>query len=108
MAGTNAQGRLALPEPASQCREASCLNFSLNYFCSVERMGQSQMADHPLAGRLAMFREMAAEARKDAARATSADMKLGYERLVESWDQLISEIEAAIESEKMRPKQVAR
>ena len=66
------------------------------------------MAGHPLAGRLGMFPELAAEARKDAARASSAEMKDGYDRLVKSWDQLISVIEAAIESEKMRPKQVAR
>jgi hypothetical protein len=49
------------------------------------------MADHPLAARLGDFRKMAAEARRDAERATSTDMRLGYE-------QLISEIEAAMAS----------
>ena len=42
--------------------------------------------------------------KRDAARATSADMKQGYERLVKSWDQLIGEMETAT----MRPKQDAR
>jgi hypothetical protein len=55
-----------------------------------------------------MFREMAAEARKDAARPASAEMKDAYERLARSWDQLIGEISAAmVASEKERPKQRA-
>jgi len=55
----------------------------------------AQMADHPLAHLLAGFREMAEAAKRDAARATSAEMKHGYERLVKSWDELIGEMEAA-------------
>ena len=58
------------------------------------------MADNPLVTRLVTFREMAAEVRRDAERATSAEMQEGYKRLAESWDQLISEIEQAIESGK--------
>ena len=54
------------------------------------------MAKHPLADRLGLLREMAAEARKDAARATSAEMKAGYERLASSWDELIREIDSPI------------
>jgi hypothetical protein len=58
------------------------------------------MADHPLADWLGVFRKMAEEARADAARDTTPEMKAGYESLVESWDQLISEIVAAIESDR--------
>ena len=54
-----------------------------------------------------MFREMAAEARKDAARAASAEMKDGYERLARAWDELIGEISAALAAEKERPRQRA-
>jgi Ribonuclease G/E len=54
------------------------------------------MADHPLADRLDSFRKMGAEARRDAERAKSAEMKDGYEQLAKSWDQLIGEIEAAM------------
>jgi hypothetical protein len=54
-----------------------------------------------------MFREMAAEARKDAAHAASAEVKDAYERLARSWDQLIGEISAATGSERERPKQRA-
>jgi hypothetical protein len=54
------------------------------------------MAAHPLADRLAVFREMAAEARADASRASNPEMKAGYEQLAQSWDQLIGEIEAAM------------
>ena len=43
---------------------------------------------------------MAAEVRMDAERATSAEMQEGYKQLAESWDQLINEIEQAIESRK--------
>jgi hypothetical protein len=60
------------------------------------------MADHPLAGRLAGFREMAACAKRGAARATSDEMKLGYEHLARSWDELIGEIVAATESRASR------
>jgi Ribonuclease G/E len=48
----------------------------------------------PLVGRLPEFKQMAAEARRDAARATTPEMKRGYEQLAQSWDQLIQEIEA--------------
>jgi hypothetical protein len=54
------------------------------------------MGDHPLSERLAVFREMAAEARADASRASNPEMKAGYEQLAESWDLLIGEIEAAM------------
>jgi hypothetical protein len=46
--------------------------------------------------RLDTFREMAAEARNGATRATSPEMRDGYEQLAKSWDELIREIEAAI------------
>jgi len=52
-----------------------------------------------------MFREMAAEARKDAAHAASGEMKDAYERLARSWDLLIGEISAAMASEDERFKQ---
>ena len=54
-----------------------------------------------------MFRAMAAKARRDAARAASAEMKEGYEHLAKSWDLLIGEISAAMASEKEQPKQRA-
>jgi hypothetical protein len=57
------------------------------------------MADHP-SRRLAEFRGMAADAHQSAASATSAERKLAYEELARSWDQLIREIEQAIESGK--------
>ena len=63
------------------------------------------MSSHSLAGRLDMFREMAAEARKDAAHAASGEMKDAYERLARSWDLLIGEISAAMASEDERFKQ---
>ena len=65
------------------------------------------MSSHPLAGRLDMFREMAAEARKDAAHAASPEMKDAYEHLAKSWDLLIGEISAAMASEEERPKERA-
>ena len=46
------------------------------------------------------YRKMAAEARAHAVSATSAEMKAGYEHLAKSWDQLIGEIEKAIQSGK--------
>jgi hypothetical protein len=58
------------------------------------------MADYPLADRLDDFRKMAAEARRGAARATSSEMRDGYEHLAQAWEELIGEIVAAIESDK--------
>jgi hypothetical protein len=58
------------------------------------------MTDHPLADRLDTFRKMAAEARRDGARAASPEMRDGYRKLATSWDQLISEIVAAMESDR--------
>lgn len=58
------------------------------------------MADHPLADRLVTFRKMAAEANSGAIHATSPEMKEGYEQLAKSWDLLISEIAATMESDK--------
>jgi Ribonuclease G/E len=52
------------------------------------------MADHPLRDRLDVFREMAAEARRDEANASSEEMRRGYAYLANSWEQLICEIEA--------------
>ena len=43
---------------------------------------------------------MAVEARRDGARAPSSEMRDGYEQLAKSWDLLINEIVAAIESNK--------
>jgi hypothetical protein len=60
------------------------------------------MAGHPLADRLGVFREMASDARRRAARAASGEMRLGYENLARSWDQLIGEIEAAMTLDKRR------
>ena len=59
-----------------------------------------QTANHPLADRIGDFRERAAEARRDAARAASSEARLGHERLAESWEELISEIVAAIDANK--------
>jgi hypothetical protein len=59
-----------------------------------------QMADHPLADRNGVFREMADEARRDAARATSTEARLDHERLAESWEELINEIVAATDASK--------
>ena len=53
-----------------------------------------QTANHPLMDRLGRFREMADEARRDAARAVSSEARLDHERLAESWEELISEIVA--------------
>ena len=60
--------------------------------------GQLQMADHPLSDRLDDFRKMADEARRGAAHATSPEMREDNEHLAKSWDQLIGEIVAAMES----------
>ena len=54
-------------------------------------------ADHPLAERLNIFREMATDARHEAARASSAEMRRKYEHLAKSWDELIAEIVIAKE-----------
>jgi hypothetical protein len=62
--------------------------------------GVLQTVGHPLADRLAVFREMAAEARRDAAHAASSEARLDHERLATSWDQLISEIVAAMDAGK--------
>jgi hypothetical protein len=59
-------------------------------YCPGRDWGQLQMADHQLRDRLDVFREMAAEARADASRASNPEMKAGYEQLAQSWDQLIS------------------
>ena len=58
------------------------------------------MADHPLAKRLDVLRKMSAEARRDAARATSSEESLRFEKVIKLWDQLIKEIEGATESDK--------
>ena len=60
--------------------------------------GHLQMADHPLAKRLGILRQMAAEARRDFALATSTEERLRFETLVKSWDEIINEIVATIES----------
>jgi hypothetical protein len=56
------------------------------------------MADHALARRLGEFRQMAADAHKHAASATSTELKVSYEELARSWDQLVREIEEAMAS----------
>ena len=65
-------------------------------YCPASDWGKLQMADHLLVDRLDTLREMAAEARSGATRATSPEMRDGYEQLAKSWDELIREIEAAI------------
>jgi len=60
----------------------------------------SETANHPLADRIGVFREMADEARRDAARATSSEARLDHERLAKSWEELISEIIAAMDASK--------
>ena len=60
----------------------------------------SETTKHPLVDRIAVFREMADEARRDAARAASPEARLGYERLAESWEELISEVVAAMDASK--------
>jgi hypothetical protein len=42
---------------------------------------------------------MAADAHEHAASATSTELKIAYEGLARSWDQLVREIEQAIESD---------
>jgi hypothetical protein len=46
------------------------------------------------AERLRQFREMAAEARHSAAKATDPEMHAGYRQLAGAWDQLIKELES--------------
>jgi hypothetical protein len=87
-------------------RRLVLISSSIIFPVNKRAWGNLQMSGHCLAGRLDMFREMAAEVRKDAARAASAEMKDGYERLSRSWDELIGEISAAM-SENERPKQRA-
>jgi hypothetical protein len=58
------------------------------------------MADCPLANRLDTLRKMAAEARQQATRATSAEMRQEYQSLAESWDELLAEIVTASETGK--------
>jgi hypothetical protein len=57
-----------------------------------------QTANHPLADRLGVFRQMADEARRDAAHAASSEARLDHERLARSWDELIYEIVAAMDA----------
>ncbi len=52
----------------------------------------NQDRDTP-AERLRQFREMAAEARQSAAKASNPEMRAGYEQLAAAWDLLIREIE---------------
>jgi len=59
-----------------------------------------QPANHPLADRIGRFRQMADEARRDAARAVSSEARLDHERLARSWEELISEITAAMDADK--------
>jgi Ribonuclease G/E len=51
------------------------------------------MNNNPLADRVPSFRQMAAEARQAASRATSPEAARDYEELAEAWDQLLKEIE---------------
>ena len=60
----------------------------------------SKTTKHPLGDRISVFREMADEARQGAARADSPEARLGYERLAESWEELISEVVAAMDASK--------
>ena len=57
----------------------------------------SETTKDPLVDRLGVFRERADEARRDAARSASPEARLGYECLAKSWDELISEIVAAMD-----------
>jgi hypothetical protein len=59
-----------------------------------------QTANHPLADRIGDFRQLAAEARRDAARAASSEARLDHERLANSWEELISEIVASMDTRK--------
>ena len=45
------------------------------------------------AERLRTFREMAADARTQAARSSNPGMRRGFEQLAEAWERLIREIE---------------
>ena len=54
----------------------------------------SEPDKHELANRLVQFREMANSARESAQRATSDGMRREYQKLADSWDQLIREIES--------------
>jgi hypothetical protein len=58
------------------------------------------MAEHPLADRLDTFRKMAAQAHQDAVSASSPQWRIGYERIADSWEELIREIVAAMKSDK--------
>ena len=51
--------------------------------------------------RLGQFKEMAAEARKDAARASTPELKRTYEELARAWEELIAEIETFYRGEKL-------
>jgi hypothetical protein len=55
----------------------------------------SQHDRHPLADRLATFRQTAAEARELAQRATTDKVRQDYQALADSWEQLIKEIEGS-------------
>ena len=57
-------------------------------------------ANHPLADRIGPFRQMADEARRDAASAASSEARLDHERLARSWEELIGEITAAMDADK--------
>jgi hypothetical protein len=69
-------------------------------FFSCKSGERSQMADHPLADRLDTYRKMAAQAHQDAASASSPQWRIGYERIADTWEELVREIVAAIESDK--------
>ncbi len=60
----------------------------------------SEPTKRTLVDRIGLFREMADEARRDAARATSSEARLDHERLAESWEELINEIVAAADAGK--------
>ena len=60
------------------------------------------MSGHALVEQLTVFREMAAEARREAERATSSELRQAYEQLAASWNELIDEIVAAKESRARR------
>ena len=56
------------------------------------------MSGHALVEQLTVFREMAAEAKREAERATIPELRDAYEQLASSWNERIGEIVTATES----------
>ena len=76
-----------------------CRDHMVEVYADARLVGRVKQGDkpltlnHPLGHLLQQFRGMAAEARRDAARADSPEMQAAYAQLAKSWEELLGEIE---------------